>query len=527
MDNGFWLSIQKKYKNSVVQITTYSGNYNLGEPYKSPDIKSSRGSGFIITKQGHVLTNAHVVDAAITVTFRSEVSGNEDLKIDVISICHHKDVALLKIPDELLTKIEPFTPFEFADDHLAEPTSSVLTMGFPLGKEKIKFTTGVISGYETPDSEEGTTNQSYIQIDAAINKGNSGGPLTNSQGKVLGINAAGYLEAQNVGFAIPSRVVLSILRDMFNHQNNNFTNKLTTAPRLGVILQQVTVDHFIARGIDNEDQQTGLRVKEIIPGTPLKGIREGDIIKTIKYSDPFKDKNAFKIDGYFNDQCLRCNEKPDTIIHISRHGNIKLMDLRTNKELIFTKDRKVSLPEVLDTIPSNTPITLEILRNDKNISLDNLPFKNEELQGIYRLYPPFSPQEYVIFGGCVWVPLSTNILNIIGTSKYLCEFIPFKNRNMPRIMLSQIFPKTDIEQTKAFEISEVITKINGLIINTLADFRMVILSAYQENTYIIIETNSGNEITLDPEKVNDQDRYVHESFSIKPDEFTEQLWEFY
>ena len=99
----------------------------------------------------------------------------------------------------------------------------VLTIGYPLGQENIKYTTGVVSGFDVikmKDEELGlredsiSRNSSYIQITAALNGGNSGGPLLNSKGKVIGINAAGYLFAQNVGYAIPSRTFLSIYCDL-------------------------------------------------------------------------------------------------------------------------------------------------------------------------------------------------------------------------------------------------------------------------------------------------------------------------
>ncbi len=523
--NNGWIDMQKKYKNSIVQITTHSGSFNLGEPYRPPEVRKSRGSGFLITKEGHFLTNAHVVEGAITVTFRSEVAGNTDLDVDIIGICPHKDIALLKVSPKDLSKIQPFAPMEFGDDNKLIHTEQLVAIGFPLGRERIKFTVGAFSGLETPETDDGSINQSYIQTDVAINPGNSGGPLVNQEGKVVGINAAGFLLMQNISFAIPSRVVLSILRDLFLREGKE--DKIVPPPRLGVVLHKITDDHFLAAGITKEADQLGKRVKEVIPGTPLKGIKEGDIIQWIEYSDPYTNKSSFDTDMYRNGVCINCSNEPDTIIEISKYGNIKLIKKNNGQEIEsqFSQDRKVTLLEVLDTIPSNTSLNFAILRNGVLRSLNDIPFKNEKVQAIGRVFPPFSTLDYVIFAGIVWIPLSTNIINMIGESKHICEFLPFRNRNEPRVMLAQIFPRTDAEQTEALERTEIIESVNEIKVNTLDQLRNIITESTRRKSYIIIKMKSGSEFIINPMRANAQDKFVHNAFSIKPNNFTRKLWD--
>lgn len=523
--NGIWFDVQKKYKNSIVQITTHSGSFNLAEAYRPPEVRKARGSGVLITKEGHIITNAHVVEGALTVTFRSEVAGNIDLDVIIIATCPHKDIALLKATEDALQKIQPFIPLEFGDDHDLIHTEEVIAVGFPLGRERIKWTIGIVSGYETPETDDASINQSYIQTDAAINPGNSGGGLLNQQGQLVGINAAGFLLMQNISFAIPSRVVLSILRDLFKREGKE--DKIVPPPRLGVILQKVTVDHFLSMRVVDMNDQIGERIKEVIPGTPLKGIKEGDIIQWIEYSDPYSDKTSFDTDMYRNGICIRCNNKPDTVIEISRYGNIKLFskdDSGNKLESQFSKDRKVTLLEVLDTVPSHTPLSFGILRNGTKVLLKNIPFKNEEVQAISKVFPPFSKLDYLIFAGTVWIPLTTNIINMIGETRHVCEFLPFRNRNEPRVMLAQIFPKTDIEQTGAFERSEIVESVNNIHVGTLGKMRQVILEAAKRSSFVMIQMRSGNELIIDPAKANEQDKFIHQAFSIKPNDFTRQLW---
>ena len=197
-----WFDVQKRLKNSVVQILATQGDFNIAQPYVPPEIKNARGSGFLITSAGHILTNAHVVANLLSVTFRSEQSGGLDLKATLIAICPAKDVALLKCDEDDLIHLGEFEPLPFADDQKLSQMQSVMVAGYPLGR-RLTFTAGVVSGYEAPDGEATEGSQSYIQIDAPMNPGNSGGPLITLEGKVVGVNSAGIPSAvaQNTNFA--------------------------------------------------------------------------------------------------------------------------------------------------------------------------------------------------------------------------------------------------------------------------------------------------------------------------------------
>src|SRR5262249_26829670 len=132
------------------------------------------------------------------------------------------DIALLRVKPaglELIRSVLGGVPYmTFGDSDSIRRSDEVLALGYPLGQQSLKSTTGVISGHE----------QHMIQISAAINPGSSGGPLLNEAGEVIGINAAGITEAQNVGYAIPVNDLKIVLPDLYK-------TKLLRKPFLGIL----------------------------------------------------------------------------------------------------------------------------------------------------------------------------------------------------------------------------------------------------------------------------------------------------
>ena len=221
-----WTAHGDRWKNSVLQLKVIRAIYKPDRPYGDPNDKTTSGSAFIIDiDRGYVGTNAHVVSNAISITGRIPKLGKRDLSLELIGICREKDLALCKIHHDDIKLITRGLNKEqilnlnmkFGDNMELKETDEVMTIGYPMGQESIKYTTGIVSGFETKNGDEfGNVEDAkhrsptYIQITAAVNPGNSGGPLLNRKGEIVGINAAGYLFAQNIGYAIPSRTFLSI-----------------------------------------------------------------------------------------------------------------------------------------------------------------------------------------------------------------------------------------------------------------------------------------------------------------------------
>lgn len=239
---------------------------------QSPSQPQNIGSGFIISEDGIVVTNKHVVS---DLGAQYQVVTNTDKKFEVQKIYRDplNDIALLKVD----TGNEKLKAIELGDSSNLQVGQMVVAIGTALGEFKNTVTTGVISGLGrgiTAGSElQGFAEQldNVIQTDAAINPGNSGGPLLNSQAQVIGINTAIAQGGQNIGFALPINVVKDSVK------NFNETGKFTRA-YLGVVYKLIDRDLSIANNLPE-----GAYVQSLVEGSPAanSGIQRGDIITRI------------------------------------------------------------------------------------------------------------------------------------------------------------------------------------------------------------------------------------------------------
>jgi serine protease Do len=228
-----------------------------------PRMQRSLGSGFIVSNDGYIVTNAHVIDAADTVTVR--LSNKEEYKAKVIGVDDQTDVALIKInaPHPL-----PTLPLGVSAD--LQVGDWVIAIGNPFGLEQT-VTAGIVSAKGRVIGAG--PYDDFIQTDASINPGNSGGPLLNLKGHVVGINAAIFSQSGGnigIGFAVPIDLAKSILTQLKE------TGKVTRG-WLGVAIQDVTPELAKAFGLT---EPKGALVAEVAPGGPADtaGIERGDVI---------------------------------------------------------------------------------------------------------------------------------------------------------------------------------------------------------------------------------------------------------
>ena len=206
-------TIFKQVENSVVQITSKIPTIVVPNPLNPPSSNATTlGSGFVYDKQGHIVTNGHVVGDAkvVDVTF---VDGNR-YTANVMAKDIETDIAILQIskPQQLLSSLKPLV---LGNSSKMDVGDAVIAIGNPFGLSDT-MTTGIVSGIgrSLPMSLGGFTIPNVIQTDAPVNPGNSGGPLLNTQGEVIGMNTA-ILSATNtfsgIGFAIPSNSITKIV----------------------------------------------------------------------------------------------------------------------------------------------------------------------------------------------------------------------------------------------------------------------------------------------------------------------------
>jgi 2-alkenal reductase len=234
---------------------------------QSPDAQVS-GSGVIITKDGYILTNNHVVEGANNVVVI--LANGTQLPTKIINTDQFADLAVLKVEGAV-----PAVATLGNSDNL-KPGETVIAIGSPLGDFKNSVTVGVVSATgRSLDSGNGYQIEGLIQTDAAINHGNSGGPLVNLAGEVIGINTlvvrgTGSDIAEGLGFAIPTNTAQAVADQII--QKGYFAR-----PNLGIRWQPITPD--IAQAY-NLPVQWGVYVADIVPGSAAEagGVKPGDII---------------------------------------------------------------------------------------------------------------------------------------------------------------------------------------------------------------------------------------------------------
>ncbi len=206
------IAIYERVNQSVVHITTVTLNLNS---FLEVLPVQGTGSGIVISENGYILTNAHVVKDAAKMTIRFYDGSNIDASL--VGVDRENDLAVVKIavPDGMT-----LSPIEFGDASNLKVGQKVVAIGNPFGYDRT-MTIGTVSGVGRPVKlDANTVINGMIQTDAAINPGNSGGPLLNSSGKMIGIATSIYSTtggSQGIGFAVPVNTAISVIPDLIKH----------------------------------------------------------------------------------------------------------------------------------------------------------------------------------------------------------------------------------------------------------------------------------------------------------------------
>lgn len=248
----------------------------FGVPDAQPRERIVRGtgSGFIISANGQILTNAHVVNGAdrVSVTLKD----GRTLEGKVLGEDPVTDVAVIQVQSNNLPVVE------IGNSDELQPGEWVIAIGNPLGLDNT-VTAGIVSATDRSASDIGVTDKriGFIQTDAAINPGNSGGPLLNSRGEVIGMNTAIIQGAQGLGFSIPINAVQRISKQLI-------ATGSVQHPYLGVQMLTLTPEIKQQLEVESDGQiqipaESGVLVVRVVPNSPAAaaGIRSGDVIQSI------------------------------------------------------------------------------------------------------------------------------------------------------------------------------------------------------------------------------------------------------
>ena len=318
-----FVEIAEKTINSVVHVKnslSSSDRISLEDLMfgrKQDKMQFGTGSGVIISADGYIITNAHVIDEAEKILITT--NDNKEFEAKLIGSDEQNDIALLKI------QTENDLPYAvFGDSDSTKIGEWVLAIGNPFNLTST-VTAGIISAKARNLDLTGRTTQSFIQTDAAVNPGNSGGALVNTMGQLIGINTA--IQSQTgsyigYSFAVPSNIAKKVIEDLmeFGIVQNGF---------LGVT--GTSLNNTIAKEFStNETEGFYINTVEKYSGADLAGIKKGDIIK---YIDNIKISKFSDLKGYLS------TKRPNDLVMvelISKKKKIKLeVTLNKNERISF------------------------------------------------------------------------------------------------------------------------------------------------------------------------------------------------
>ncbi|MGL5508264.1 MAG: HhoA/HhoB/HtrA family serine endopeptidase [Microcoleaceae cyanobacterium] len=332
--DNFVVSVVEKVGPAVVRINASRESKRSEKKSNMPDdffgfddpsfnnedpVEEGTGSGFIISADGHILTNSHVVENSDTVQVILK-NGNhyagKVLGVDPIT-----DVAVVKIPTDNLPAVI------LGDSQNLKPGQWAIAIGNPLGLDN-SVTVGIISATGRSSSDVGVPDKrvGFIQTDAAINPGNSGGPLLNEMGEVIGMNTAIISGAQGLGFAIPIHSAKKIAEELIS------TGKVEHA-YLGIAMQTLTpeIKQAVNKNLPeklNIKVDQGVLIVNVMPRSPATkaGLQAGDVILRM------------------NGQAVNKSENVQEIVQAQSVGDVLQLEVNRNGKLLKVPVQMSILP---------------------------------------------------------------------------------------------------------------------------------------------------------------------------------------
>ena len=463
-----------KFDLTIVRVRVHKLDFNWLEPFNKNSSYESIGTGFFINKEGYLLTNFHVVNKGIKVFIQIPQIGSKTYDCDIISVYPKLDIALLKVQDY---KTEKYLELGNSDKILKGQFA--LAIGYPLGQNKIKITSGIVSGIQDGD----------IQTDSPINKGNSGGPLLDKDNKVIGVNYAGYDDAQNIGYAIPVNYIKLVLDDMYKNNLINF-------PILGAIFNNTNELMFKLTKLCKE----GYYISEVLEkGTfDLGGIKKGDIICS------FDNK---KIDNYGEILIKELNTK----FHISKY--LKYKKVGDIIDVILVRDMKNN--------NFQNPNSIKLITTQIKL-LPNTYYKIRDLHFQYENI------DYQIIGGLVIMELSNNHLYVFEEDNKIErveKYNSIRNKIKSKLIITHILKGSKITEDNIFKPPQILSKVNDIEVSNLIEFREALKKMLIQNNiyYFSFLTEENKYLVLGLDETKKEEEFLSKKYNYILTDYTKKI----
>lgn len=447
-------SLRDTVIHSTVRVNAHAREYNVLRPFQQSAIHTGVGSGVIIdparlgahARSGavYVLTCEHVVSQAHEVFLVFPSFSREEHAARILAVCEDTDLAILEC---VLRDMPPgLQPLPLGDSDKLQEEARVRAYGFPLGQTALKVTDGVYSGYQ----------DSKLQHSSPISKGNSGGPLLNEQGEVVGINSAVMGGAANMGYAVPSFMVEVLLRDVAPlppQQAPHIVRRHT----LGIHVHATTpatLRYLGASGCGH----AGVQVRFMYRHSPLQGrISEGDLIVGV---------DGLGID-HQGDVCVPWNQQ------------------------------KVALVDYLHRKCNHDDVELQVWRpGSQTCELLTTKQADVHVEGFHLVAQPHEMLDFVLFAGIVFQPLRAN--HEPPFQRTVAE-LGYEKQQRPQLIVTDLIPGTHAYKADNIRPGKLVHRVNGRRTRSLEDLLVALsqpLFNAQGEPFMVVQTTRGRQLTL-------------------------------
>ena len=448
-------------KQAIVKIYTVAKIPNYLEPWSS-SVRRTSGSGAIISGK-RILTNAHVV-ANQTFIEVQRYGERKRYIAKVLSVSHQADMALLEVEDRSF--FAGVKPLELGT--LPNIEQKVVVYGFPMGGNTLSATTGVVSRIEHHRYAHSGESFLAVQVDAAVNPGNSGGPAL-SDGKIVGVVMQSLNKSQNIGYLVPVNMVKHFLEDIKDGKYDGFAD-------LGMVTQRME-NPATKRYYHIDENSTGNLVDSITFNASLKGLIEAEDILTA-------------IDGH---------------------------TIEDDGTVAFREHEYTSFNYYIDQHQMGENVSFDIVRNRREMHVEvPLTHRADDLLLIKTTRYDKMPR-YFIYGGYIFSPLSRNLLNSVGRNRlklrYFATQWPSKEKKEVVLLLKVL--ASDLSRGNYGITLWPIEKLNGETFDTFDTFYQRVKAFKGE--YLLLEDTDGVKVIIDRKKSMEKEQKILKTYNIEFD----------
>ena len=448
-------------KEAIVKIYTTAKVPNYQEPWNS-SMSSSTGSGAII-EDGYILTNAHVV--ANQAFLEVQRYGQRKRYIaKVYAVSHQADLALLKVEDKDF--FEGVKPLTFGT--LPHVEQKIVVYGYPMGGNTLSATIGVVSRIEHHAYAHSGESFLAVQVDAAVNPGNSGGPAL-SDGKIVGVVMQLMSKSQNIGYLVPVNMVQHFIEDMKDGKYDGFAD-------LGLGTQKLE-NPAIRRYYGLDDNVTGKLIVKVVHNSSLAGLLQEDDILTA-------------VDGH----------------NVENDGTVE-----------FRKHEFTHYQYFVDAYQMGEKVKLDIIRDKKEMQVAaDLNYIADDMYLVKTTRYDTMPS-YFVYGGYVFSPLTRNLIVSTNRNRLKLSYLAGKWQEKDKsevVVLLKVLASDMSRGDNDFAMWP-IDKVNGEPFKNFKEFYKKMAAV--KSQYIVLEDNDGVKVIIDREEAQEKQSAILQKYNIEFD----------